>query len=101
MNECSVGKQRRFKGIDERTESLRETGAPEAEKGKCYLIRHLTDRQNILIGWETRGELREQKLVGSLKQVLICVNDLEVLDDITVARLVLKDMRAKWGLSLI
>lgn len=96
-----MGKQRRFKGIDERTESLRESGAPEAAKGKCHLIRDSMDRQNVLVEWETRGDLRARKLVESLKHVLICVNELQVLDDITVDILVLKDMRAKWGLSLI
>lgn len=49
LNECSVGKQRRFKEIDERTESLRESGVPEATKRKCYLIRDLRDRQNLFL----------------------------------------------------
>lgn len=48
LNECSVGKQRKLKGIEEKTESLRESKVPEATKGKCYLVRDLRDRQNFL-----------------------------------------------------
>lgn len=37
--------------------------------------------------------------MGSLKQVLICVNDREDLEDTTVD--VLSDMRTEWGLSTV
>lgn len=54
------------------------------------------DRQNFFVGWVTRGKLRGWKLMGSLKHVLICVNDLEDLGDITVDVLVLND-RTNWA----
>lgn len=37
--------------------------------------------------------------MGSLKQILICVNDCEDLEDTTVD--VLNDMRTEWELSIV
>lgn len=73
LNECSVEKQRKFRGTGERKEHLGESGVPEAAKRKCYLIRALKDRRDIFIGWVRGGKL----IVRRPELVLICVSYLE------------------------